>query len=79
MRVAAKNVGAPTAVIVKIVLSGLMGMEARYDAVPTNPVVDMSTPQVEKPATRALPFDEFKAMGEYAKEKMAPRTTKQRL
>ena len=79
VRVVAKNVGAPTAVIVKGVLSGIMGMAARYDAVPANPVGDVSTPKVEKTAIRALSLAEFKSMRAYAKETLAPRTTEQRL
>lgn len=79
VRVVAKNVGAPTAVIVKGVLSGIMGMAARYDAVAANPVGDVSTPKVEKTAIRALSLEEFKAMRAYAAEKLAPLTVEQRL
>lgn len=79
IRVIGKNIGGPTANIVKGILSGIMGMAARYDAVPSNPVTDVHVHKVESHPIRALSLDEFKAMRLHAEEQLAPRSAEQRL
>lgn len=79
IRVIGKNIGAPTANIVKGILSGIMGMAARYDAVPSNPVTDVHVHKIEKAPIRALSLPEFKAMRLHAEQQLAPRTAEQRL
>ena len=75
VRVVARNVGEPTAVIVKVVHPGIMVMAARHDAVAAKPVGDLSLRKVEKLAIRALSLGELKSMRLYAQNQLAPLTT----
>ncbi|MET4003505.1 integrase [Arthrobacter sp. UYCu511] len=79
VRAVGKNIGAPTANIVKGILKGIMGMAARYDTVPSNPARDVHVHKVETAAIRALTLAESKAMRQHAEDELATRTTDQRL
>ncbi|WP_104109530.1 hypothetical protein [Arthrobacter sp. N199823] len=79
VRAIGKNIGDPTANIVEEILKGIMGMDARYDAVPSNPARDVHVHKVETAVIQALTLDEFRATCHCAEAKLDPRTASERL
>jgi integrase len=61
LRAVARTRGAATAKLVKSVLSGILGMAARFDVIPSNPIRDVGTIRHDHPEVRALTLDELRA------------------
>jgi integrase len=59
LRAIAKNRGPGTAKVCKTVLSGILGMAARLDAIPTNPIRDVGRIAKPKKEVLALSLDEI--------------------
>ncbi|PPF13756.1 site-specific integrase [Rathayibacter sp. AY1A4] len=61
LRTLARTRGPATAKQAKSVLSGILGMAARLDAIPANPIRDVGSIRSTPPEVRALTLDELRA------------------